>query len=101
MISYEFPISEFCRQFSQPSLFKTASFQFFGQETPANFHASQQASAAHDVDFYLFQEQQQNERRNVSSLELEAEKLSELTKRKAMLERALAQTLHELNGSKL
>jgi hypothetical protein len=95
MISYEFPISEFCRQFSQPNLFKMTSFQLFHEVA---HQAPQRTSESQEADSFLFQEQ--TEKRNASSLELEAERLSELTRRKALLERALAQTMQELNVAK-
>jgi len=94
VISYDAPISAFCRQFSQPSFFNFATIETESQvdeminNVASYFHNTPQVS---NVDSF-FAESLQGEEQNFS----EAHRLSQLSKRKAYLELALAKTLKEL-----
>jgi len=98
VISYDAPISAFCRQFSQPSFFNIASIETESQvdeminNVASYFHNTPQVQhVASNVDSF-FAESMQGEEQNFS----EADRLSQLSKRKAYLELALAKTLKEL-----
>jgi hypothetical protein len=97
VISYDAPISAFCRQFSQPSFFNFASIETESQvdeminNVASYFHNTPQVHVASNVDSF-FAESVQGEDNNFS----EADRLSQLSKRKAYLELALAKTLKEL-----
>jgi len=94
VISYDAPISAFCRQFSQPNFFNISSIETESQvdeminNVASYFHNTPQVS---NVDSF-FAESLQGEEQNFS----EAHRLSQLSKRKAYLELALAKTLKEL-----
>jgi hypothetical protein len=97
VISYDAPMSAFCRQFSQPAFFNMASIETESQvdemiNNVANyFHNTPQVHVASNVDSF-FAESLQGEEENFS----EDHRLSQLSKRKAYLELALAKTLKEL-----
>jgi hypothetical protein len=99
VISYDAPINAFCRQFSQPSFFNIASIETESQvdeminNVASYFHNTPQVQhVASNVDSF-FAESMQGEEQNFS----EADRLSQLSKRKAYLEWDLAKTLKELN----
>jgi hypothetical protein len=95
VISYDAPMSNFCRQFSQPSFFNFATIETESQvdeminNVASYFHSAPQVHVASNVDSF-FAESSQEDR------ESEADRLSQLSKRKAYLELALAKTLKEL-----
>jgi len=97
VISYDAPMSAFCRQFSQPSFFNIASIEHESQvdeminNVASYFHNAPQVHVASNVDSF-FAESLSGEEQSFS----EAERLSQLSKRKAYLELALAKTLKEL-----
>jgi len=97
VISYDAPMSAFCRQFSQPSFFNFGTIETESQvdemiNNVANyFHNTPQVHVASNVDSF-FAESSQEEEKDFS----EADRLSQLSKRKAYLELALAKTLKEL-----
>jgi hypothetical protein len=96
VISYDAPMSAFCRQFSQPSFFNFSSIETESQvdeminNVASYFHNTPQVHVASNVDSF-FAESVQGED-NFS----EADRLNQLSKRKAYLELALAKTLKEL-----
>jgi len=96
VISYDAPISAFCRQFSQPSFFNFGTIETESQvdeminNVASNFHNTPQVQVASNVDSFFAESSQ--EENNFA----EANRLSQLSKRKAYLELALAKTLKEL-----
>jgi len=96
VISYDAPISSFCRQFSQPSFFNFATIETESQvdeminNVASYFHNAPQVHVANNVDSFFAESSQ--EEKDFS----EADRLSQLSKRKAYLELALAKTLKEL-----
>jgi hypothetical protein len=97
VISYDAPMNAFCRQFSQPSYFNFSSIETESQvdeminNVASYFHNTPQVQVASNVDSF-FAESVQGEDNNFS----EADRLNQLSKRKAYLELALAKTLKEL-----
>jgi len=97
VISYDAPISAFCRQFSQPSFFNFSNIENENQvdeminNVASYFQSTPQVHIASNVDSF-FAESLQGEEQSFS----EADRLSQLSKRKAYLELALAKTLKEL-----
>jgi hypothetical protein len=104
VISYDAPISTFCRQFSQPSFFNFTTIENENQvdeminNVATYFQNPQQVHVAANVDSFFAESTQQNEEFNFSSVEMNNDRLSQLSKRKAYLELALAKTLKELKG---
>jgi len=94
VISYDAPMNAFCRQFSQPSFFNFATIENESQvdemiNNVANyFHNAPQVHVASNVDSFFAESSEEDKN--------EADRLSQLSKRKAYLELALAKTLKEL-----
>jgi hypothetical protein len=94
VISYDAPMNAFCRQFSQPSFFNFATIETESQvdeminNVASYFHNAPQVAS--NVDSFFAESMQEDQ--NFS----EANRLSQLSKRKAYLELALAKTLKEL-----
>jgi len=94
VISYDAPMSAFCRQFSQPSFFNIASIETESQvdeminNVASYFHNAPQVHVASNVDSFFAESGEDSFS--------EAERLAQLSKRKAYLELALAKTLKEL-----
>jgi len=80
VISYDAPMSAFCRQLSQAPIFNNVVIR------PAN-----NLNGQTDVDSFFSQDNKEN------SAE-ESERRAQLNQRKALLELALAETLHEMKG---
>jgi hypothetical protein len=99
VISYDLPFNPFCRQFSQPSFFNFSTNQVDSHRDEASsipplYQNHHYQSHVPEIDSFFAEDLQ-----STSSSENESdERISQLSKRKAYLELALAKTLKEMKG---
>jgi hypothetical protein len=86
VISYDAPVSAFCRQFSQAPVFNMSGYENQKVNNVVVRPAHNLNAVSADVDSFFAQDEAENER------------LSKLNQRKALLELALAETLDEIKG---
>jgi hypothetical protein len=93
VISYDAPMSAFCRQFSQAPVFNIPFYETQKANNVVIRPAHNLNAVSNDVDSFFSQEVKEN-----VSVEAESERLNQLNQRKALLELALAETLNEIKG---